>query len=256
VRPVNLLPAQHRSRVATGQRSGSAYVVLGLLGLVLVAAGVYVVVANQVTARQDEAARLAAEASVVEQEAAELAPFGSFQALKFARLSSVSSIAQSRIDWERLTRELALLMPRDAWLSDLTAGMSAESTTSTTEEGSTTATGEEAATGPTVTLVGCAKSQPTVARMLVHLRRLHGAQDVTLNESARSETEATGTATGGTSTGATSTGTTSPGSTSGGDECGRYFSFDATVALAPPATVAEPQALEGEKVPVSLGGGP
>lgn len=243
MRAVNLLPAQHRRRVPTGERSGSAYVVLGFLGLILVAAAVYVVTANQVAARQDEAARLSQEAAAAEQEAAVLAPFGSFQALKVARVSSVGSIAQSRIDWERLTRELALLMPRDAWLSDLTAGMSAESTTGTT---SPTATEEEEAAGPTVTLVGCAKTQPTVARMLVHLRRLNGAQDVTLNESARSET----------GTGGTSTGATSPGATSGEGECGPYYSFDATVALTPPATVAEPQTLDGEKVPVSLGGGP
>jgi Tfp pilus assembly protein PilN len=250
VRSVNLLPAQHRSRVATGERSGSAYVVLGLLGLVLVAAAVYVVTANLVTAREDEAARLAQEATAVEQEAEALAPFGSFQALKAARMTSVGSIAQSRIDWERLTRELALLMPRDAWLSDVTAGVAPESTT--TEATAPTGT-EETATGPSVALVGCAKSQPTVARMLVHLRRLNGAEDVTLNESTREvETAAAGAG----STTDASGGTTSPGGTSATDGCGPYYAFDATVALTPPATVAEPPTVDGHKVPVSLGGGP
>jgi Tfp pilus assembly protein PilN len=249
MRAVNLLPAQHRRRVPTGGRSGSAYVVLGLLGLVLAATVVYVVTANLVTAREDEAARVAQEADAAEAEAASLAPFGAFEALKTSRLATVSAIAQGRLDWERMMRELALVIPRDAWLAEVEAAVAPEEGT---EEGATAPTDTDAPPSPAATLTGCAKSQPTVARMMVRLRRLNGATDVSLEESARTPPESTSGSTGAAASAPSSAPSSSASST---EDCGKYYAFTATVTLAPPS-VTPPVGLEGEKVPVSLGGGP
>ena len=52
--------------------------------------------------------------------AAELAPYGEFASLEQARAETVSSLAQSRFDWERVLNELALVMPERVTLETLT----------------------------------------------------------------------------------------------------------------------------------------
>lgn len=231
---VNLLPERHRPAAPSGGRSGSAYLVLGALGAVLLGALLYAFTAHQASSRAAEAADVAAEASEAEAEAARLAPFGDFHAVMDTRVASVSQLAQARIDWERLTRELAHLLPQSTRLMSFEGSTTpAAATTGTTTPTSTTAT------GPSVVLAGCAESQPSVARTLVRLRRLEGAEDVTLEESGRDGDAAA---------------VASTSSVASGD-CGSGYSFSATVHLSP--VTADAQGLEtSEKVPVSLGGGP
>ena len=245
MRAVNLLPEQHRRTAPSGERSGSAYFVLAALAVMLAGAIAYVVVSNQVTAGKEEAATLSAQAETAEAKVAQLAPFGEFSALKEARVIAVSELATSRLDWERLARELALVLPKDTWLTsvDGSTGMSAD------EAAAPSAPGEEPA-GPTVKLTGCAKSQPAVATALVRLKRLNGATDVQLDESSRVNES-------------------KPKSTKGkvkeedaGDAgvaeaagCGDGYGFTATVELAPVEPVLPAQADKHAEVPASLGGG-
>ena len=63
MRPVNLLPDGQRPRYASGAMAGSAYVVLAVLAALLLAALAYVLTANQVTSRQDQAAKAEREAA-------------------------------------------------------------------------------------------------------------------------------------------------------------------------------------------------
>src|SRR5665809_16294 len=193
MRPVNLLPEQNRPRAATGGHSGSAYVVVGILAAALIAVLVYAITANRVNSLKEETIRVQAEASDAESRAAVLAPFAQFQQVKETRVQSVSGLAQSRVDWERLSRELAHVLPEGAWLNVVDAS-------TVPEESGATAAGEAGGDlGPSVTLTGCAESQPLVARMLVRLRRLDRAEDVELLESVKGEEQ--GGATGGTASG-------------------------------------------------------
>jgi Tfp pilus assembly protein PilN len=224
VNAVNLLPPEYRRARASGKRSGSAYVALAVLGTVLVAVLAYAVVAHQVASRTAEADRIAGEADAVEAEVAALAPFGEFSQLKQARIEAVRRLAAGRLDWERLARDLAHVLPRGTWLSKL--------------EGSATgavdgAPGTAPATGagtPTLKLVGCAKDQPTVATALVRLRRLSGATDVQLDSSKLTES-ASGAA--------------------GTEGCGRSYAFEATIELEP----VEPAAGQQPSVEPVAGGG-
>lgn len=236
MRAVNLLPETNRPARASGKRSGIGYIVLGALGGVLLAALLYMFTASQVASREDEAARVAIEADQVEAEAASLAPFGDFRAVKDMRVSSVTSLAQARIDWERLTRELASVLPRSTSLTSL-EGSTGAVTAGGAEPAPSSASSESAVEGPNVVLTGCAESQPSVARMLVRLRRLNGAEDVTLQESLKGEAEG----------GASSTAAT-------GECVGGGFGFSATVVLAEPAPIAAGPETD-VNVPASLGGG-
>lgn len=244
MRPVDLLPEQHRPRAATGSQAGSAYVVVGLLAAALIAVLVYAITANRVNSLKEETIRVEAEASSAEARAAVLAPFAQFQQVKETRVQSVSGLAQNRVDWERLSRELAHVLPAGAWLSAVEA--------STTAEGSevSTADGEgNAHTGPSVTLIGCAESQPLVARMLVRLRRLDRAEEVELIESVKGQEQGGGT--GGTTTSG------SGASEGSGGGCDDLYAFNAKVNLAPidPVDTLEDGLGRSVEVPASLGGG-
>jgi len=258
VKPVNLLPEGERSRRTAQAAPGNAsYIVLGVLGALLLAMVGYVMTQNQISSRTSEIARAEQEKAVAEQRASRLAAFGDFAEIKETRVRSVTELAESRFDWERLMRELSLVLPEDTWLTDLTASASPEAaaagtggattpsaTTGATTPGATTP-GAAAASGPTVTIGGCSKSQEKVAVTLVRLRKLYRASDVQLNESAESETaETPGTA------GAQPTSDPATAGTSG--ECA-FFAFEAIVSFDPSATAVP--GTEKPGVPAELGGG-
>jgi Tfp pilus assembly protein PilN len=215
VRPVNLLP-EHRRSPQGGGRPGSAYVLVGALGAVLVAVVVYVLTANGLTSKQDELAALKTETQAAQQRAAALGSFGNFASIKATREQSVAGLAQARLDWERLVRELARVLPADVTISQLEAAAAAAPSTDAAAA---------TAVGPSLKLTGCAPSHPDVATTLVRLRRLHRANDVTLASAARA------------------------GSGDSGGECPRGVGFNVSVSFDPaPATAPS-------RVPAHLGGG-
>ncbi len=223
MRPVNLLPEQHRARESSA-RAGGAYVVIGVLGALLVMAMVYALTANQVNSRKTQEAKASQEAQTLEARTAALDRFGDFSQVKQARLASVRELAGGRFDWERFMRELSLVLPRGSWIKEVNA-----STTGSEESGGQ-ASGQP--TGqPSAKLVGCAPRQPDTAKLMVRLRRMYRVEDVTLKESAEESS-------GGAATLAS---------------CGKLYAFDLTVSFlaAPPSEGAGPS----KRVPASLGGG-
>jgi Tfp pilus assembly protein PilN len=228
VRPVNLLPREHR-RAARAERPGSAYAVLGVLGVLLVMAIAYVTVANQVKQHTGDANSAAAEADQLEAQAQQLGSFTNFAQIQQTRLASVATVASSRFDWERLMRELSRIMPERSWLQTADAS----TTTETDTTAAPTAAGVGTPTGPTATLVGCTPRQSDVARMMVRLRQMNRVDDVQLNESVR---EASG------DTKATV------------DNCGGFYKFDLTVSFAA-ATPTQEAPRGSARVPAALGGG-
>lgn len=245
MRPVNLLPSEYRRAGASGARKGSAYIVLGVLGTLLVGVLVYVLVANQVTSRKDETARATAEAQRAEARVNQLGDFGAFAAIKETRIASVRSLAGQRFDWERLLRELARVLPEDAWLTAIDAAVKpddAQGASAPPAPGgqAAPAAGAAPASSPAAKLEGCAPRQPEVAKLMVRLRRLHGADNVDLTESVKEE-----------SAGATSGGTSSSAGSAGG--CQGGYKFQITVAFAPEKVAGNPE--RERPVPSALGGG-
>jgi Tfp pilus assembly protein PilN len=231
MRPVNLLPYDQR-RGPTGARSGSAYIVVGVLGALLVMLVAYVLSSNQLNSRQSDAAVARLQAERLEREAQDRVSFTNFAQIKETRIASVAGVAASRFDWERLMRELARIMPEGSWLQSVDA--SAAGDPAATAAGSPAATGSTstAPTGPNATLVGCTPRQSDVARMMVRLRELHRVEDVKLNQSSQE----------------------TAGAEASFEACGSLYKFDLGVTFTQAAPVAE--APRGaQRVPASLGGG-
>lgn len=270
MKPVNLLPPEHRPRGSAGRRSGSAgggpkssYALLAALALILVAAVAYVYSHNAVTTARDDTARLAAETKRLEAQAGALGSFADFAQVKQSRTNAVRTIAARRFDWERLVREVSLVLPDGTWLIDFDAnsgrstsaapgaaappgGSNAQAPPASPTAGASGA--GAAAGGPSLRLVGCARVHRQVATALVRLRRLHRGEDVTLVRSVREES--TGPNAGGGGMGAGSTG--APENRDCGSLRGRKnLTWEANVKLSATA----PGAPDLSKVPVSLGGG-
>jgi hypothetical protein len=185
VRPVNLLPPRYRPARASGERPGIGYAALGALALILLLVLLWVTTSNGINDAKDKKAQADADRAVAEAKVGQLSAFGDFQTLAAQRQSSVVGLAEVRFDFERLMRETALVLPHNVYLTSFTAAPGGE--------GGEAATGGASATGPVVTLAGCAPSHDGVAAAVVRLRKLHNAVDVDLQSSAKAQA-ASGTA--------------------------------------------------------------
>ncbi|MDX6486467.1 MAG: hypothetical protein QOF43_1620, partial [Gaiellaceae bacterium] len=105
-----------------------------------------------------------------------------------AWLSSVSQVLGQRLAWDRVLREVSLIMPDDVTLSALTM------TAPTTGAIAGAAAGSSAAQGFVIT--GSAYSYDSVARLLSRLALVPDLQNVTLSNSSQGATTGTGTGTG------------------------------------------------------------
>jgi Tfp pilus assembly protein PilN len=189
VRAVNLVPGDQRRGGGGGAagRTGSAvYIVLGALGVLVVAMAVYVLTGNQVNSRQAEVAKTTQEATTLEQQAAALKPYTEFATLSETRLQTVASLADSRFDWERAMRDLARALPGNVWLTSLVGTVKPGVTV---EGGASGATGSlrSAVQAPAIEMVGCTDSQSSVSRVMARLRTIRGVQRVSLASSEKAE---------------------------------------------------------------------
>lgn len=230
MRPVNLLPARYRPRVPGATDSKTSYVALGVLALLVLAVFGYVLTANKVSSRNSEIAQVRQQITAAEAQAVTLQGFGDFAGIKQARLSAVKTLATARLDWERLFRELAHVLPQGVWLT----GFDGNSGAGDEEDG-----GAETSTSG-VLLKGCADDHRMIADVLVRLRELHVASDVELTRTAGAQEDDGAVAPG------------APSSSSSESGCGDYYSFEVHVDLET-ATLADPSA--GAAVPARLGGG-
>ena len=229
MKAVNLLPQEARRRPAGEGTGKAAYIVCGVLALLLLMSAAYVLTSNTIAERTSQAAAAGAEADRLEAEVAAQAGYTSFADVAQQRLASVAGVAQTRFDWERLMREVSHVMPEGSWLQATDASV-------TGDPNATAAAPPVGAvaipTGPYASFVGCTPDQDDVAQIMVRLRQLHRVEDVKLKES----TQELG---GGEAT---------------VDNCGALYKFDVSVTFSPTGPQREaPRGSTG--VPASLGGG-
>lgn len=231
---MNLLPPELRPR--EGARRGSAYLVIGTLFASVVAMLVYGMVIGGVRSDETELASLKDEKAQADARADALRPYGDFADMKEQRERSVRMVADTRFNYERLTRELARVLPAGVWVGHLEVAP-APPEEDVVEAGADPVEGTQTPP-PAMTVSGCAPSQDVVADTLDNLRALTGATDVALGSSTHSANEQT------------STTTKQPhlvsgsGADGGCGDAGRpRVAFDATVTLtAPAASALAPQA--------------
>jgi Tfp pilus assembly protein PilN len=191
VRPVNLLPARFRPARATGERAGIGYVAIGILAALFVMVLLYVVTNNGIDDAKQKTAKATAEQQVAQARIGQLQAYGDFASMKAARESAVKQVAEARFDYERVMREVALVLPHDSYLTSFSSAPAGTGT-------DTTSTAAPASTGPTVTMAGCAPSHKGVAKVIVRLRQIHNVTDVNLASSTKgtATSPASGTTTG------------------------------------------------------------
>jgi Tfp pilus assembly protein PilN len=198
MRPVNLIPPEDRRGERAPMRTGPlAYVIVAVLAVALVAVTLTVLTDNKISDRKAEKASLSAQVDQAEAEAQRLSSFADFASLQQAREQTVSSLAESRFDWERVLRELAIVIPGDVWLTSLSASASADdaSTSSSATSGSSTGSSVSAQEigAPSLEIQGCASGHEAVARFLASLNDIDGITRVTVVSSDRVGEDATAT---------------------------------------------------------------
>jgi Tfp pilus assembly protein PilN len=182
MRPVNLIPPEDRRGGQAPLRTGPLpYVVLGALVALLLGVTAVVVTNNQIAESQNEVARLEGEDAVASAKAQQLAHFTEFRTMSEQRVATVNSLANSRFDWERVMRELALVLPHDVWLVGLAAtaapGVSVEG------GGGSGSNMRAAIAGPALELLGCAHGQEAVAGFVTALKDIDGVTRVGVQSS-------------------------------------------------------------------------
>ena len=228
---LNLLPIELRPR--EGGRRGSSYIVVGALFASVVAMLFYAMVIGGVRNDETELASLKDETRQAQARADALRPYGEFAAMKDQREVSIRTAADTRFNYERLTRELARILPEGVWVGHLDVAPAPPEQT-VVDAGADSAVGATEPP-PAMTVSGCAPSQEVVADTLDRLRALTTATDVELGTSSNSSEK-------------TASSSDRPYLVSGagagsGEACsGRgEVSFDATVTLTAPTADQLPQ---------------
>ncbi len=197
MRPVNLIPAEDRQGQHAPLRSGPlAYVVIGALVALLAGVTALVLTGNQIAEQKDEVVQLKREDAAETARAQRLSSYSQFASLQEQRVATVTSLADSRFDWERVMRELSLLLPSDVWLVNLNATITAETSIEGGSEGggSSGAGLRGAVPGPALELNGCASGQDAVAGFVTALKDIDGVTRVGIQSSELPEQESAGAA--------------------------------------------------------------
>jgi Tfp pilus assembly protein PilN len=170
MRAVNLLPRDEVKRsfeakrgVAFGAAAGAALVTV-LLATMTISAG------GAVGEKQAELDSLRAEiAAIPAPVVKDTSTDDALAAEKSARVGALSAALTTRIAWDRVLRQVSLVLPEDVWLTSLSA---------TAPKGAAAA--DAAASTSGVTLAGSTYSQNGVARFLSRLSVIPDLENVRL----------------------------------------------------------------------------
>jgi Tfp pilus assembly protein PilN len=182
MRPVNLIPPEQRRGDQAPARAGAAsYVLIAVLFATLFAVTGYVLVGNDVKEKETELAAVETDRADAEARASALTNFAGFQTMKEARVQTVVSLAQSRFDWERVLREITLVIPETVWFTNISGSVSPEVVPPKAASISVRAD----VAGPALTMIGCARSQQDVAALIAAIGDIDGVTRVLAERSEK-----------------------------------------------------------------------
>lgn len=182
MRPVNLIPKEERPGSHRPMRGGPlAYVVVGALAAALIGVVALVITGNQISEREAEIVSVQAETRAAEAKAQKLAAYTEFHTISEQRTATVKSLADSRFDWERVMRELALILPGNVWLTQMAGTV----TPNVSVDGAPSVELRSTTPGPALELVGCARDQNAVAGFVQSLKQIDGVTRVGMQASSR-----------------------------------------------------------------------
>jgi Tfp pilus assembly protein PilN len=189
MRAVNLLPQEARQR-----RAPNKLVLVGVSSstavLLLVGAGYYSA-RGTVNDRQQSLADVKAQlAAMPKPKSHQTSAFDQELAVeRTGRLAALSTVLSSRVRWDRLLREIAMVLPDDVWLQQLNATAPEPPTTVAapgTAPPPAAAAPAPTSSGTTFSIQGNTYTQEGVARLLVRLQLVPDLENVTLVSSTLS----------------------------------------------------------------------
>lgn len=186
MRAVNLIPADDRRGRPPAAAGATPYLIVGVLLAILAGVTALVLTGNQIDGRKAEVAQLEQARTAAQARATSLQAFAEFRSMQQSRTATVSSLAQSRFDWERVMRELTYVLPSDVWLVELEGTVSPDVQL---ENGAEVAV-RDSVPGPTLELIGCTVSQEAVGRLASALGDIDGVTRVSVLKSERPELSA------------------------------------------------------------------
>lgn len=212
MRPVNLIPGDHRSRTAgPSDNPMPAYAVVGTLAAFALMMLVVVVYSNKITTANDEAAAATAAKAQIAVPVKAVQPFNDFADTVNRRTLLIGALAESRFPWHLGMFNLSRSIPEDVTLDTIkgtvaagAAPAGAPAATSTPSE----------PVGATLELAGCGPTHAAIARMVVRMQAMPGVQKVSLANSTRAALADPAAAGGAATTGVPATATRS-------DNCGK-----------------------------------
>jgi Tfp pilus assembly protein PilN len=173
MRAVNLLPLHARAGRRRPPTAALAVAGAGVLAASLLAVGYFSTTGN-VDTREQELAALEQQLAAAKSAAKPRPDQTGLAAQRDQRFTALNDALAKRLPWDRILREVSLVMPDDVWLSSLAAGGSAPTDPATP-------------TAQTVTFTGFTYSQESVARMLTRLALVPEIANVKLQSSAVTE---------------------------------------------------------------------
>ena len=121
MRPVNLIPPEERAGARKPMRGGPlAYIIVGALAAAVIGVAALAVTSNQISDSKAEIATLEEERTSggsTCQRSGCLHPIP--HRCSEQRTATIASLADSRFDWQRVMRELSLILPSNVWLTTL-----------------------------------------------------------------------------------------------------------------------------------------
>jgi Tfp pilus assembly protein PilN len=185
MRAFDLMPREEAREKKSG-RAGLAQIAVALLGVLVFAglAGGYLFTGAGVTSKQSELDDLRAQLAELEVPAEKPDQGADAEAVAEgqARTTALATALASRIAWDRVLREVSLVVPDSVWLTQLTA------TTPNAAAGGAAAAAPAIAAGAspnTLAATGFATSQENVAVLLARLETIPELTSVQLLSSTR-----------------------------------------------------------------------
>lgn len=184
MRPINLIPTdERRGGGGSSLRELNGWALVGGLALTVLGAVMLVTTSNALSEREHELERLEHEQKVAEKRAAELSPYIAFRQTAEARKMTVATLAASRFDWERVLRELSLIIPDDITILTLTGTVAS----GVNVPGGTSGELRGEIPGPALEMTGCGtgptgRSQEAVARFIAALYEIDGVTRVGMSQ--------------------------------------------------------------------------
>jgi Tfp pilus assembly protein PilN len=179
VRAINLLP---RDDVRRGRQKPQWVVLVPVIAAVLLSgllSVLFLSASGKVKDRQSQLVALKDElAAIPTPDASKVQTQNALAADKLARVTALNAALSRRVAWDRVFRELSLVLPDDVWLATLTAKAPASPSAATAAP----ATGSGVA-ATQFTLDGFTYSHAAVARLLTRLAVVPDLVNVQLQQS-------------------------------------------------------------------------